>query len=75
MVGKFLPLTLISEYIDGILEQENILIEEGRTGKHRKLHNQEPRNLYLFTKYWDEQIKEGELGGACSRYMRNGKWI
>jgi hypothetical protein len=41
-----LSLTLIAEYIEGILERENIWIEERRTGEQRKLHNKESHNLY-----------------------------
>jgi hypothetical protein len=43
---EILSLTLIAEYIGGILERGNIRIEEGRTGEQRKLHNKEPHNLY-----------------------------
>jgi hypothetical protein len=35
----------------------------------RRLHNEELRNLFVFTKYYSSvQIKKNEMGGACGTY-------
>jgi hypothetical protein len=39
------------------------------TGEWRKLHNEELNDLYCLTKYYSgDQIKNNEMGGACSTY-------
>jgi hypothetical protein len=43
------------------------------TGGWRKLHNEEPYNLYFFAKYnWNDQVKEGEMDSTCSMQGERG---
>jgi hypothetical protein len=40
-------------------------------GGWRKPRNEELHNFILFTKYWDDKIKNGEMAETCSTH---GRW-
>jgi hypothetical protein len=50
--------------------------EEEVAGGWRRLHDKELHNLYASPNIFrDDQIKEDEMGGACSTYDRDEKCI
>jgi hypothetical protein len=43
------------------------------TGEWRRLYNEELNDLYCTPKYSRDQIKNNEIGVACSTYMYGGE--